>query len=286
MYNYTYFRHYFIMKLVTVIELSKQTGLTRSQIYYLNKEHNLINLQGKINLEDALKIITTLKIKKTKITNEENFRQILNMLHLQNIALQKQLDLANEREKNYLAELASYRQLLLSKITQNSSTHESDGQTKLENDGVDTDENALNKMESESETQAPIESHQNIHKETKSGNEAESHPTPTESIYNEMPLSESKIGNTGVTKPQKEMTEQNPDALISTHLPNQDEREQLLNLKRQIKSSAQVAKVTAKKVSIPLTSRNPNRKPTNETNAEQDDLKKEDHHNSKLKLLN
>ena len=32
------------MKELTVIELSEQTGLTRSQIYHLNKNHNFINL--------------------------------------------------------------------------------------------------------------------------------------------------------------------------------------------------------------------------------------------------
>ena len=41
------------MKELTVIELSEQTGLTRSQIYNLNKKHNLINLNNKINYEYA-----------------------------------------------------------------------------------------------------------------------------------------------------------------------------------------------------------------------------------------
>lgn len=103
------------MKEMTVIELSKLTGLSRSKIYYLNKIGKLMILNGKINYEDALQVITSLAIKKTKITNQENFRHILNMLHLQNITLQKQLDLAYEREKTYLSELASYRQSLLIK---------------------------------------------------------------------------------------------------------------------------------------------------------------------------
>ena len=191
------------MKLVTVIELSKQTGLTRSQIYYLNKEHNFINLEGKIDLEKALNIITTLKIKKTKITNGENFRQILNILHLQIIALQKQLDLANEREKNYIDELASYRQRLLSKITNHESTHENDVQIELENNGVDTGENSRNQIEFESETQAPIRVMRNIHKEMESVNEVESHPISTESIYNEMTLPESESGNIGLNTPKR-----------------------------------------------------------------------------------
>ena len=54
------------MKELTVIELSEQTGLTRSQIYHLNKKHNFINLNKKINYEYALPIITALTIKKAK----------------------------------------------------------------------------------------------------------------------------------------------------------------------------------------------------------------------------
>jgi len=159
------------MKKVTVIELSEQTGLTRSQIYYLNKTHKLLNIEGKLNLEDALRIITTLKIKKTKITNEENFRQILNMLHLQNITLQKQLDLANEREKNYLTELASYRQNLAPKTTPYPPTVEGDTQALLENNIVDTDENSHKPIQSKSENQASLESCQSINKETKLASE-------------------------------------------------------------------------------------------------------------------
>jgi len=280
MFNYTYFRHFIIMKLVTVIELSKQTGLTRSQIYYLNKEHNLLNSDGKINLEDALNIITALKIKKAKITNEENFRQILNMLHLQNIALQKQLDLANEREKNYIAELANYRQHLLLKITKNSSIHESDAQTELENNGFDTDRNYRKPMQFESENQASRESCQSINKETKSTNEIESHPISTESIRNEMTLPASESGETGLIRSEKEISERNHDALIGTPLPNKNDKNQNPILKRRTYSTAQVVKGTSKSVSISLTARNPNSKPANEKIADQDDLNKEVHHDS------
>ena len=59
------------MKELTVIELSEETGLTRSQIYHLNKKHNFINLNKKINYEDALPIITALTIKKAKKANEK-----------------------------------------------------------------------------------------------------------------------------------------------------------------------------------------------------------------------
>lgn len=285
MYNYTYFRHYFIMKLVTVIELSKQTGLTRSQIYYLNKEHNLINSEGKINLEDALNIITGLKIKKTKITNEENFRQILNMLNLQIIALEKQLDLANEREKSYIAELASYRQHLLSKIIQNSSTHESDVKIELENKGVNTDQSYRKPMQSEGEIQAPIESCLSINKETKSVNEEESHPTPTESICNEIPLAESESRDSELTRSEKEMTEQNADVFIGTSLPTQSGRDLLLNLKKHRKSPAQIAKKNkpAKPIYLDPASNKQKAAPSiNQLMTNQEDLNNENSSHSEL----
>ncbi|EMB5690531.1 hypothetical protein N0P26_000912 [Acinetobacter baumannii] len=195
------------MNEVTVIELSELTGLTRSKIYYLINKGKLIILNGKINLESALQVVTELKIKKTKITNEENFRHILNMLHLQIIALQKQLDLANEREKMYLTELASYRQLLLSKITQNSSTHEIDAQTKLENDVIDRDENSQKTMEFKSENQALLESYQNSNKETKSKNTTTSHSIPRESINNmKLELTHLQFTEQNETIPASEIT--------------------------------------------------------------------------------
>ncbi|MEN8975142.1 hypothetical protein [Acinetobacter baumannii] len=195
------------MKLVTVIELSEQTGLTRSQIYYLNKKHNLINSQGKINLEEALKIITALKIKKTKITNEENFRHILNMLHLQIIALQKQLDLANEREKSYIAELVSYRQFLPTKTTLQPPIVEDYTQAELENDVIDRDENSQKTMEFKSENQALLESYQNSNKETKSKNTTTSHSIPRESINNmKLELTHLQFTEQNETIPASEIT--------------------------------------------------------------------------------
>ncbi|WP_228294107.1 hypothetical protein [Acinetobacter pittii] len=215
--------------------------------------------------------------KKSNKDSEINFKQILNLLISQNISLQTQLNLAHEREKAYLTELASSHQNLAQETTHQPPIDESGIQAELENDGVDTDENALNKMEAESETQAPTESCQSINKETKSGNEAESHPISTESIRNDMTLPESESRDTGLTRSEKEMTEQNDGALIGTSLPNQDNNEPLLNLKRRTYSSAQVVKRVYKNVSIPLTARTSNHKPTNETIVDQDDLNKEDH---------
>ncbi|MDC4944667.1 hypothetical protein OHW01_15735 [Acinetobacter baumannii] len=172
------------MNEVTVIELSELTGLTRSKIYYLINKGKLIISNGKINLEDALSIITALKIKKTKITNEENFRQILNMLHLQIITLQKQLELAHKREKMYLAELASYRQFLPTKTTLQPPIVEDYTQAELENNVIDRDENSQKPMEFENENQVPLETYQNSNKETKSKNTTTSHSIPIESIDN------------------------------------------------------------------------------------------------------
>ena len=93
-----------------------------------------------------------------------------------------------------------------------------------------------------------------------------------------MTLPEAKSRDTGLTKPEKEMTEQNDDTFICTTLPCQYDKEPLLNLKRHRKSTAQVVKGKSKRVSITLTARNPNRKPVNEKIADQNDLNKEDHH--------
>ncbi|MDC4483631.1 hypothetical protein NQ758_13025 [Acinetobacter baumannii] len=184
MYNYTYFKHNLIMNEVTVIELSELTGLTRSKIYYLINKGKLIISNGKINLESALQVVTELTIKKTKITNEENFRHISNMLHLQIITLQKQLELAHEREKSYLAELASYRQFLHTKTTPQPPIVEDYTQAELENDVIDRDENSLKPMEFESKNQVPLETYQNSNKKTKSKNTTTSHSISIESIDN------------------------------------------------------------------------------------------------------
>jgi hypothetical protein len=269
------------MKELTVNQFSKQTGIARSKIYYQIKINKLKLNNGKINYEDALQLFNSKELEKHNTIHDIDIKHILNTLNLQNLNLQRQLDLAYEREKFYLAELANYRQHLLSKTTLNTPTNKIDIQVKPENNLTDRNEYSQSQMESKRDNQAPLKSCQTINKETSSLNEVENHSISTESIYNPMTSPESESGDTGWIKQKKEMVEQNYDALIGTRLPNQDERELLLNLKRQRKSTAQVAKVTAKKVSIPPTARNPNRKPTNETIADQDDLKKEDHHNSK-----
>ncbi|MCH7391172.1 hypothetical protein [Acinetobacter dispersus] len=266
------------MEKLTVLQLSKQTGLSRTQIYYLKSQNKINIINGKIDLNEAMPAIIELLDKKTNKDSEINFKQILNLLISQNILLQTQLHLAHEREKLYLTKLASYQQNLSPKTVSQSPTVEGNAQAELEYN-VDEDIESQNQMESERSNQAPLESYQSINKETSSLNEVESHSISTESIYNAMTSPESESGDTEWIKQKKEMVEQNHDALIGTLLPNQDKIELLLNLKRQRKSTAQVVKVTAKKVSIPLTARNPNRKPTNEKIADKDDLNKENHRN-------
>ena len=226
MYNYTYFRHHFIMNEVTVIELSKQTGLSRSQIYYLISKDKLIISKGKINLKEALQVITSLKIKKTKITNEENFRQILNMLNLQNITLQKQLDLAYEREKNHLAELASHRQNLPLKPAPTPPINENDSQVVLENNLDDTNENSRNLMQFENENHTPTESCEGINKETKSTIETSPHPLPIASFQNEIILFKSDNGEVEPSGQKNEVIEQE-DNTLDTQSPPKDDNKQL-----------------------------------------------------------
>lgn len=266
------------MEKLTVLQLSKRTGLSRTQIYHLQTKNKLKIINGKIDFNEAMPAIIELLDKKSKKDSEVNFKQILNLLISQNISLQTQLNLAHEREKAYLTELASYRQNLVQETAPQPSIDESDIQAKLENDGVDTDENALNKMESESETQTPTESCQSINKETKSGNEAESQPTPTESIYNEMALPESESGDAGLTRQEKERTEQNDDVFIGTSLPNQEDIKPLLQLNRHKKSSLIVTKGAPAKC-INLVENTNKRKPRNgQPVTDQEELNKVNHH--------
>lgn len=269
------------MEKLTVLQLSKRTGLSRTQIYYLQTKNKLKIINGKIDFNEAMPAIIELLDKKSNKDSEVNFKQILNLLISQNISLQTQLNLAHEREKAYLTELASYQQNLAQETAPQPSTIKGNIQVELENYGVDTDENALNKMESKNKTQAPIESRQNIHKETKSANEAESHPTSTESIRNDMTLAESESGDAGLTGQEKEKTEQNDDALIGTSLPNQNEKKQNLVLKRRTHSTAPIAKRTksAKSIYINLTAKMQKVAPsTSQPVTDQEDLNKENHH--------
>lgn len=198
---------------MTVIELSELTGLSRSKIYYLKKIGKLMILDGKINYEDALQVITSLAIKKAKINNQENFKHILNMLHLQNITLQKQLDLAYEREKTYLAELASYRQSLRLKPALTSFIDENNSQEGLENDLDNIDKNALNLMQSKNENHTSTESCQGISEKTQATNETGPHVLPTAPLQNEMTLSETESGETASTEQKKDAIEQKDNAL-------------------------------------------------------------------------
>ena len=196
------------MKEVTVIELSEQTGLTRSKIYYLIKKGKILISNGKINYKEALQVITTFKINKTKVTDDENFRHILNMLYLQNITLQEQLDLAYKREKNYLAELANYRQSLVLKPTLTPFIDENNSQEEQGHDLANTDKNSLTRMQSESKNHTPAESCQSINKEIQPPNEITTHTSPIGLLQNEMILSETN------NRPKNAVIEQKKDNTV------------------------------------------------------------------------
>ena len=104
------------MQKMTVIELSKISGLTRSQIYYQIRLGNIKINNGKIDYEEAINVISSLTMQQNKSTNEINFIQILNTIILQNSTLQKQLDLALEREKHLLSEIENLRNNVSSKL--------------------------------------------------------------------------------------------------------------------------------------------------------------------------
>ena len=271
------------MKELTVIELSEQTGLTRSQIYHLNKAHNLINLNKKINYEYALPIITALTIKKAKKANEKNFRQILNMLILQNFDLQKQLNLACESEKSYLSELTSCQQSLAQKTTTIPSIDQGNAQSALENDLNNIDEYSQNLIQSENEVCVPNESCNGSNTESESTSENGIQPLPIASIQNEPILFESDKSDGEPIRQKNEVIEKKENAFLSTppSSPNDSKQPQTSNKRKKVVTirPAQIPKIisaTIKHKLIPnkqsgLTSRR-------ESMADQDDLYKKDHH--------
>lgn len=143
------------MKEVTIIELSELTGVTRSQIYHLVKKDKIMILNGKVNYNNALKVVATLTITKSKRANEKNFRQILNMLVLQNTALQKQLDLASDREKTNISELTSCQPDLPQKSPLIPPIDQSNTWSTFENH---KEEKSQAPMQSENDIHAPKES--------------------------------------------------------------------------------------------------------------------------------
>lgn len=105
------------MEKLTVLQLSKRTGLSRTQIYYLEKNNKINIINGKIDLNDAMPAIIELLEKKSNKDNEVNFKHILNLLISQNISLQAQLERAKEHEKNLNDELTYYRNVLNEKLS-------------------------------------------------------------------------------------------------------------------------------------------------------------------------
>lgn len=105
------------MEKLTVLQLSKRTGLSRTQIYYLERQNKIKIINGKIDLEEAMPAIIELLDKKSNKGSETNFKQILNLLISQNIYLQEQLERAKNHEKNLNDELAYYRKILNEKLS-------------------------------------------------------------------------------------------------------------------------------------------------------------------------
>ena len=266
------------MKELTVIELSEQTGLTRSQIYNLNKKHNLINLNNKINYEYAFPIIAALTIKKAKRANEKNFRQILNMLILQNTALQKQLNLANEREKTHLSELTSHQQNLTQKPSLTPSIGQGNALSAFKND---IDEKSQNPIQSENEIYAPNESRYGDNTETESANEIDTQPRPTASFNNEMTLSESDTSDAEPSRQKNEIIEKKENAFLSSPPSSQNDGIQLQSPNKRKKVATLKPVQIPKNISVTKRKLNTNKKSEreseNESMADQDKVNKKDH---------
>ena len=269
------------MKELTVIELSEQTGLTRSQIYHLNKAHNLINLNKKINYEYALPIITALTIKKAKKANEKNFRQILNMLILQNYDLQKQLNLACEREKTNLSELTSCQQSLAQKTTLIPSIDQGNAQSALENDLNNIDENSRNLIQSENEVCVPNQSCNGGNTEKESANETGIQAFPETSIQNESILSEANKIDGEPSRPKNEVIEKKEITQLNTPSLTQNNTQPSLAPKIRKKEANILPTRIPKNISVTKRKLNTNKQseqaPENESVADQSKVSKNDH---------
>jgi hypothetical protein len=269
------------MKELTVIELSEETGLTRSQIYHLNKKHNFINLNKKINYEDALPIITALTIKKAKKANEKNFRQILNMLILQNFALQKQLNLACEREKTYLSELTSYQKSLAQKTTTIPSIDQGNAQSALENDLNNIDENSRKLIPSENGVRVPNESCNGDNTEKESANETCIQPLPKIFIQNESILSESNMSDGESSGQKNEVIEKKEITQLIPPTPSPNSTQPSLVPKIRKKEANFLSIQTLKNILANKDKSNTNKQneqaPENEAVADQSKVNKNDH---------
>lgn len=201
------------MKEVTIIELSELTGVTRSQIYHLVKKDKIMILNGKVNYNNALKVVATLTIKKAKRANEKNFRQILNMLVLQNTALQKQLDLASDREKTHISELTSCRPDLPQKSTLIPPIDQSNAWSTFEND---KEEKVHNPMLSENQIYSSKEPIYGNNMGVKSASEYGIQSLPTASFNNEMILSESDTSDGEPSRQKNEVIEKKEITQLDT----------------------------------------------------------------------
>lgn len=269
------------MKELTVIELSEQTGLTRSQIYHLNKKHNFINLNNKINYEYALPIITALTIKKAKKANEKNFRPILNMLILQNSALQKQLNLACEREKTYLSELTSYQQSLAQKTTTIPSIDQGNAQSALENDLNNIDENSRKLIPSENGVCVPNESCNGDNTEKESANETGFQPLFKTSFQNESIFSESNTSDGEPSRQKNEVIEKKEITQLDTPTLTQNSTQPSLAPKIRKKEANVLSIQTVKNILASKhkshTNKQSEQAPENEAVADQSQVYKKDH---------
>ena len=269
------------MKELTVIELSEETGLTRSQIYHLNKKHNFINLNKKINYEDALPIITALTIKKAKKANEKNFRQILNMLILQNSALQKQLNLACERDKTHLSELTSCQQSLAQKTTTIPSIDQGNAQSALENDLNNIDEYSQNLIQSENEVCVPNESCNGSNTESESTSENGIQPLPIASIQNEPILFESDKSDGEPIRQKNEVIEKKEITQLIPPTPSPNSTQPSLVPKIRKKEANVLSIQTVKNILANKDKSHTNKQskqaPENEAVADQSKVNKNDH---------
>lgn len=168
------------------------------------------------------------------------------MLYLQNITLHEQLDLAYKREKNYLSELANYRQSLVLKPALTPSIDENNSQEEQEHDFGNIDKNPITRMQSESKNHTPAETCQSINKEIQPTNEITTYASPLGLLQNEMILSETNNRQKNAVIEQKNNTVS--ESLLSSSKDTKQPKIQNKHKKTVAMKPAQIPKSISVKV--------------------------------------
>ena len=203
------------------------------------------------------------------------------MLILQNSALQKQLNLACERDKTHLSELTSCQQSLAQKTTTIPSIDQGNAQSALENDLNNIEENSRKLIQSENGVCVPNESCNGDNTEKESANETGIQPLPKTPIRNESIFSESNTSDGEPSRQKNEVIEKKKITQLNTLTPSPNSTQPSLVPKIRKKEANILPTRIPKNISVTKRKLNTNKKSEreseNESMADQDKVNKKDH---------